>query len=154
MSETRTLRRIYPAYGRALMQRRIGGHHPRETEAVLVALGFWPRVGNYPGAWPRACAVVVADEAPLARLELRMLAGANLTLSFATERLERAQELARRLADVHPVALWCCDYKARRVWDATYGPWATEGFVGHWPALCDDFARWAARSDEADARTA
>jgi len=137
------MRRVFPAYGRELMNRRLGGDHPSVDEAVLVALEFWPRVGDRPPAWPRRSIVVITDDMPIARLELRMLAGTSLIVAFESARLERARELSARLLEIAPrdEALWCVDYEAGKVWTVWREGWVPEfrAFAEYWLPLIDEF---------------
>ena len=99
------MKRIFPAYGREMMQRRLGGEHPSPGELVLAAVGFWPFVGERFPAWPRRTALVVTDDMALGRLELRMLAGANVLAAFQSRRTARAGELIRLAWAVHRAIL-------------------------------------------------
>jgi hypothetical protein len=88
------------------MRRRQAGDHPDPGEVVLVALGFWPRAGQGRHYWPVGRFIVVTDDMPLARLELRMLAGTNPLVAFDKPRLERARELALLITRVEPLNGW------------------------------------------------
>jgi hypothetical protein len=99
-------RPVFPAYGRELMRRRQGGDHPDPAELVLVALNFWPWPGEGRRKWPAGRFVVVTDEMPLARLELRMLAGTSPLIAFDNSRVTRARELALLVARVEPFEGW------------------------------------------------
>lgn len=67
-----------PAYGKRMTEARSAGKHPRGV--VLVTLGLW--VGR---PWPQDHLLVVPDEAPSGRLDLRMLAGCTCNVLLATE---------------------------------------------------------------------
>lgn len=118
------MKRVYPAYGRELMRRRQSGQVP---DTVLVALGFWPILGEQSGRWPHR-AVVVFDDMPLARLELRMLAGLPVFIACNTSRIPRARELALLIDKVEPAerAVWVLDFEAPSFWRLLCGKWWTD----------------------------
>lgn len=106
MGKVGARRPLYPAYGREMMRRRQAGDHPDPGELVLVALGFWPKPGSGRHQWPPGRFIVVTDDMPLAKLELRMLAGTVPLVAFDHQRLARARELALLIARVEPLDGW------------------------------------------------
>jgi hypothetical protein len=152
--EHRQARRpVYPAYGRELMRRRQSGDHPDPREAVLVALGFWPRPGEGRRQWPGGRFIVVTDDMPLARLELRMLAGAVPIVAANKARLDRARELALLLTRVEPLHSWVyvllydigvfAAVRAPDDWEEL--TWSAEDY---WQPLATDLQAMAAQRDE------
>lgn len=67
-----------PAYGKRMRDARAAGKHPRGI--VLISMGLW--IGR---PWPQDHLVVVPDDAPAGRLDLRMLAGCRCYVVLATE---------------------------------------------------------------------
>jgi hypothetical protein len=119
------MRRIYPAHGRELMRRRQAGQVP--SGYVLVALNFWPRLGSDNDCWPGS-AVVVFDDMPLARLELRMLAGVSVLIACDRARAVRAADLALLVAKVDPAEriVWILDFETPSLTRLLCGRWASD----------------------------
>jgi len=69
-----------PAYGKRMLAERQAGRHPPGT--VLISMGLW--LGR---TWPPNCLIVIPDEAPIGRLDLRCIAGLFCELVLATEPL-------------------------------------------------------------------
>jgi len=85
----------YPAYGKQLMAQRIAGSMP--NNCVVVAFewavgGFFPRV-------------VVPDGVPSERLELRYLAGLDVTVPYRDRDASRVPELIAAIEAVNPRSL-------------------------------------------------
>jgi hypothetical protein len=147
---------IFPAYGRELMRRRLAGHHPDADELVLVAFNFWPQFGDAPPYWPRFRAVIIFDDMLLARLELRMLAGATLLVGFDRAHQDRAIALLPFLWAISPSRILLLDYETKMFFEDTGSEILnrTEDQLSYWWPLAADLARYAARPKGNDARAA
>lgn len=133
------------------MRRRQSGDHPDPGELVLVALNFWPFAGTGRRAWPPGRFIVVTDDMPLARLELRMLAGTSPLVAADNAHIDRARQLALCIAKLEPIDGWVnvLLYQAG-VFAAVRAPdeWHdyTRLQTHYWKPLAEDIAAMAVRN--------
>jgi hypothetical protein len=90
MTSSQKLKR-FPAYGKKLYQQRLAGRIPSGLYVVL----DW----NLAKAFPR---IVIPRELPLAEIELRFLAGLDVTLAFGEKHADRIPELSQAILQVNP----------------------------------------------------
>lgn len=82
----------FPAYGKQLMEQRLAGQVPRNGVYVVFD---W----KLAGAFPR---IVLADNVPFDNLELRYLAGLDLTIAYRSAHASLVPALAREVLKVNP----------------------------------------------------
>ncbi|MFZ2541128.1 MAG: hypothetical protein WAW75_05060 [Gallionella sp.] len=85
------MNRRYPAYGKQLMAMRQSGHAP---DGVYVVFD-WDLARAFPH-------VVVADDLPTDQLELRYLAGLDVTLAYREKHSSRVPALAEAILETQP----------------------------------------------------
>jgi len=86
----------YPAYGKRLMEMRLAGQFPSQVFVVFE----WD-IARY---FPR---IVVAEKVPINDLELRYLAGLDVTLAYRDRDASRVLELAQAVLSVNPHIVNC-----------------------------------------------
>lgn len=88
---TRSHSKRFPAYGKQLMELRLAGLVPHNVYCVF----DW----NLARAFPR---VVIPDDIATDNLELRYLAGLDVTLAYSDKDASRAMELSQAILKVKP----------------------------------------------------
>jgi hypothetical protein len=99
-STPRALCNRFPAFGKRLMDQRIAGQVP-----PFVVVAFDWNIGR---KFPR---VVIPDDLSLDDIELRFLAGLDVTLAYREKHSSRVPELAQAILRVNPRILngFACD---------------------------------------------
>jgi len=91
-STPRTNYKRFPAYGKQLMDQRLAGQVPRNG----VYLTFeW----SLAKAFPR---IVITNDLPIEDIDLRFLAGLDVTLVYRTKDADRVPELAAAILKIGP----------------------------------------------------